>query len=116
MNASFDCQLPLNGFAFEGKILSCERYGNGHINETYLVVTTAARYILQKINTNIFKNIDALAEMLGDYSKKKKTAESVFSKLSELVEYHTDLGTNIIEILRFSAKNRAMFEAIIATY
>ncbi|MBE5766355.1 MAG: aminoglycoside phosphotransferase family protein [Clostridiales bacterium] len=60
MNASFDCQLPLNGFAFEGEILSCERYGNGHINETYLVVTTAARYILQKINTNIFKNVDGL--------------------------------------------------------
>lgn len=65
---------------------------------------------------NIFKNIDALAEMLGDYSKKKKTAESVFSKLSELVEYHSDLGANITEILRFSAKNRAVFDAIIATY
>lgn len=65
---------------------------------------------------NVFKNIDALAEMLGDYSKKKKTAESVFSKLSELVEYHSDLGANIIEILRYSAKNRAVFDAIIATY
>lgn len=65
---------------------------------------------------NVFKNIDKLAEMLGDYSKKKKTAESVFSKLSELVEYHTDLGANIIEILRYSAKNRAVFEAIIAAY
>ncbi len=65
---------------------------------------------------NVFKNIDALADMLGDYSKKKKTAESVFSKLSELVEYHTELGTNLIEILRYSAKNRSVFEAIIATY
>ena len=65
---------------------------------------------------NAFKNIDALADMLGDYSKKKKTAESVFSKLSELVEYHTELGTNLIEILRYSAKNRSVFEAIIATY
>lgn len=65
---------------------------------------------------NVFKNIDALANMLGDYSKKKKTAESVFSKLSELVEYHTELGTNLIEILRYSAKNRSVFEAIIATY
>lgn len=65
---------------------------------------------------NVFKNIGALADMLGDYSKKKKTAESVFSKLSELVEYHTELGTNLIEILRYSAKNRSVFEAIIATY
>lgn len=65
---------------------------------------------------NIFKNIDVLANMLGDYSKKKKSAESVFGKLSELVEYHSDLGTTIIEILRYSSKNRSAFENIIATY
>ena len=34
-----------------------ERYGSGHINETYLVdCPEGPKYILQKINTNIFKN------------------------------------------------------------
>ena len=65
---------------------------------------------------NILKNIDVLAEMLGDYSKKKKTAESVFSKLSELVTYHTELGQNLIDILTYSAKHRDAFDLIMATY
>lgn len=39
---------------------TAERYGNGHINDTYLV--RANEYILQKINTNIFRNPDELME------------------------------------------------------
>ena len=35
-------------------------YGNGHINDTYCV--EAPRYILQRINTNIFKDPDGLME------------------------------------------------------
>jgi len=48
-------------FAVKGEVAVSERYGNGHINETYLVVTTAgAVYILQKINTNVFKDAVSL--------------------------------------------------------
>lgn len=65
---------------------------------------------------NIFKNIDALAEMLGDYSKKKKTAESVFAKLTELVEYHEELALNLMEIFNYASKNRANFDMVLATY
>lgn len=72
---------------------------------------------LHNINIlNIFKNIDILAEMLGGYSKKKRSAESVFKRLSELVEYHTELGSNLMEVLKYSAKNRSVFDAIIAMY
>ena len=35
-------------------------YGNGHINDTYLVTTPM--YIMQRINTNIFKNPDELMD------------------------------------------------------
>ena len=31
----------------------CEPYGNGHINDTFLVVADK-RYILQRMNTSIF--------------------------------------------------------------
>lgn len=41
-------------FAFDGDITSIEPYGDGHINTTYLVQTTTRRYILQKMNTDIF--------------------------------------------------------------
>lgn len=48
-------------FPVEGKPVSCERYGCGHINVTYLVVTDCGhRYILQKINSHIFKDVDGL--------------------------------------------------------
>jgi hypothetical protein len=32
-----------------------ERYGGGHINETYLVTTPDEKLILQKLNTYVFK-------------------------------------------------------------
>ena len=39
----------LNAFAFDGKAVSLEKYGSGHINSTFLAVTdTGKRYILQK--------------------------------------------------------------------
>lgn len=40
--------------------MQVEPYGNGHINDTYLV--TSPLYILQRINTAIFKNPDELMD------------------------------------------------------
>ena len=51
----------LRQFKLEGRPLSCERYGEGHINRTYLVVTDRPRrYILQRISRAAFHNIPAL--------------------------------------------------------
>jgi len=51
----------LHHFDLQGQAVSCQRYGHGHINETYLVVTEAGkRFILQKINNTIFKDTEAL--------------------------------------------------------
>ena len=50
-------------FALEGAPVSCERYGMGHINRTYLVVTqTGRRYILQRLSREAFHDIPALME------------------------------------------------------
>lgn len=43
-------------FALEGKILSLCPYGEGHINRTFLLTTDKKRYILQKMNTLVFKD------------------------------------------------------------
>lgn len=48
------------GFAIEGLIESIEPYGDGHINETYLLVTDRSRYILQRMNTDIFADVGSL--------------------------------------------------------
>ncbi len=47
-------------FAIEGEVVSVEPYGEGHINHTFLVVTTEKRYILQEMNTKIFPDSDGL--------------------------------------------------------
>ena len=50
-------------FSLNGEAIRCTRYGCGHINETYLVETTTRnRYILQKINNHVFRNVPALME------------------------------------------------------
>lgn len=41
--------------------INVQTYGNGHINDTYLC-DTKPRYILQKINTKVFKNPDDVME------------------------------------------------------
>jgi aminoglycoside phosphotransferase (APT) family kinase protein len=56
----------LAAFPLEGRFVSAEPYGSGHINETYAAgMATGAgrrRYIFQKINHRIFKNVPALMD------------------------------------------------------
>lgn len=51
----------LTKFKLNGEPTTVFPYGEGHINETYYVETAAGgRYILQKINNRIFKDVAAL--------------------------------------------------------
>ena len=51
----------ISNFRVSGAQVSCERYGCGHINETYLSVTDdGRRYILQKVNDRVFPDVDGL--------------------------------------------------------
>ena len=47
-------------FCLEGKVVSVEPYGNGHINRTYLVTTDRKRYIMQQMNTTVFPDTEGL--------------------------------------------------------
>ena len=58
-------------FSIIGGVQDIRPYGEGHINTTYLVTTDKRRYILQKMNVNVFpdsaklmKNICAVTEYL----------------------------------------------------
>jgi len=68
----------INQFGLSGNFLSCEPFGNGHINDTYLVefieTETKISYVLQKINSNVFKqpeyvvhNIEKVLNHLRQY-------------------------------------------------
>jgi len=52
--------------SFEGNLVRYEPYGSGHINDTFAVYFKGEkgeyRYILQRINTDIFKDADRLME------------------------------------------------------
>ena len=67
----------LRYFQLDGEPVSCEPYGCGHINHTYLAITTSGRrYILQRINHNTFKNVEALMgniTAVTEFLRKKAT-------------------------------------------
>ena len=60
----YDFNKIISNFKVEGKLVSCERYGEGHINETYLAVMDVdgkpLNYIVQKINSKLFTQVDKL--------------------------------------------------------
>ena len=48
-------------FALEGTPATCERFGHGHINETYLLTTDQGHvYVMQRINQHVFRDVPAL--------------------------------------------------------
>ena len=50
-------------FEYEGTPVSCERYGEGHINRTFLVKTDAGKkYVLQGMSSVAFRDVPGLME------------------------------------------------------
>ena len=68
----------LHSFSLDAEPVSCEPYGCGHINVTYLVVTRSGhRYILQKINHHTFRDVAGLMENIASVTAhlRKKSAD-----------------------------------------
>ena len=60
----------LHSFRMDGEPVSCEPYGSGHINVTYLVVTQSGRrYILQMINHHTFRDVAGLMENISSVTE-----------------------------------------------
>ncbi len=61
MNAGINPEAVVKNFAIEGNVAGVNKLGEGHINDTFLIITDAGtRYVLQCINHQIFKNVPAL--------------------------------------------------------
>ncbi len=87
----------IKSFAIEGEAVSIEKYGSGHINRTFLVTTDQKkRYILQRINRTVFKDIPGLMHNIvsvTDYIKKHSSTSAKCLTLVRTVDggfYHTD--------------------------
>lgn len=56
----------LQQFDFNGTLKHCDVFGSGHINTTYLAVYDDGgkewKYIVQRVNPNVFKNIEKLMD------------------------------------------------------
>lgn len=66
--------IPASSFDIEGNIVAVERFGSGHINDTYRVKTDGKSYLLQRINNQIFTDVIGLMEntkvVLGHLKRK----------------------------------------------
>ena len=64
-NGNINTAEALNAYFTETPTV-CEPYGNGHINDTFLVVCGGKRYILQRMNTRIFtKPYELMQNIVG---------------------------------------------------
>jgi Ser/Thr protein kinase RdoA (MazF antagonist) len=61
----------LDQFQLNDKVSNAEPFGNGHINDTLKVTTESGeiKYVLQKINHNIFTNVDMLQSNIDTVTK-----------------------------------------------
>ena len=95
-----DAQLShiLSRFQLTGNPISCQRYGFGHINVTYLVVTDRGiRYILQKINDHVFPDVPGLQQNIAAVTGylRQQTAErygvlTLIPTTEDASYYHTE--------------------------
>lgn len=78
---SHDLKKIAAAFDFRGPFVSAEPYGSGHINDTFKLTIdqggTNTFYILQRINNNIFPNIDKLMDNI------KRVTEHLRLKIME---------------------------------
>lgn len=56
-------------FQFISTDFKVERLTSGHINQTYLIQNAGQQFILQKVNTDVFKNLKAVTNNIVEVSK-----------------------------------------------
>ena len=83
----------LNQFQIEDTITLVEPFGNGHINDTFIAKTDKdeAKYVLQRINHQIFKDVDMLQNNIN------KVTVHIRKKLIDLGE--TDIERKVLTFL-----------------
>ena len=110
----------LGRFSFSGEFVDCKPFGDGHINNTFIATYNdkgeERKYVLQKINTNVFKYVDRLMENIfsvTSYLQKeiRKTGgdeqrETLgFLKTVDGRQYYKDAGGNCYRVYTFVANS-----------
>ncbi len=83
-------------FNLKGDFIQAIPTGSGHINDTYLVTTTSEKYILQRVNHNVFKNVDRMNQniikALVHLNEKQNTSND--NRFRDLEIILTNVGKN----------------------
>lgn len=79
-----DPKAALENFQIKGAIKSVALFGGGHINDTYRVETTRAQYLLQRVNTAVFKDTEIFETNL----------KGLFTSGSEVLVEHIPTNDN----------------------
>lgn len=81
MQEEFSFHSISSNFKIAGKYVSCERYGEGHINDTFRLTVNddgkEIHYILQRINNRLFTDVEKLMhniELVTDFCRKSVLA------------------------------------------
>ena len=89
----------LESFNLDSQPVSCEGFGNGLINNTFLVTTESGRrYILQRVSEEAFKDVPALMENISgvtDFLEAKAKAEGTTAHVIAPVK--TKEGSTYVE-------------------
>ena len=84
----------ISNFKVNGNVVYCEKYGEGHINDTYLVILEEndikTQYILQRINHNIFKDIDGLMNNIYNVTNHIKNI---------LIKENKDISKEVLNVI-----------------
>lgn len=124
-----ELQQITSNFKIDGEVESIESFGGGLINDTYKVKTkgdATPDYILQRINHNIFKNVDMLQsniiEVTSHIRKKliEKNTKDIERKVLEFVpsndgKYYCFDGKNYWRVMRF-IPDADTFDTVNPTY
>ena len=81
MNNEYDFTEIFQQFLIKGELIFCERYGEGHINDTFRLTVhdcgKEVHYILQRINNRLFTDVEKLMrniELVTDFCRRSVTA------------------------------------------
>jgi len=76
-------------FRLRGRPVSCQPYGEGHINRTYLLITQEdAWYILQQINHRVFLDVPALMDNIGAVTRHLAHRDPCPRRVLTIVQTH----------------------------
>lgn len=104
----------INKFELDGHFLSSKPFGNGHINDTYLVEIenngNTLAYILQRINSDVFKNPEHVAHNIEKALNhlKEKGVELLKTYSSEGSPFVIDSDNNYWRLYNFIPNSKSV--------